>query len=150
MGAGAAFAGQLAQDSWVRVVKLVPDDPQAVIEQLAAPSTRIVTLTITEGGYNLEPATGKFDDAIHALLDEPGTPPPHRIRVHLTSPADLVVGDTLGRPQQCTRLHHLPVQQRRRHRHPPQLDPLFIRHQQRRSNHDRILPKNHVNLQAHH
>lgn len=37
-----------------------PDDPQAVLERLAAESTRIVTLTITEGGYNLEPARKAF------------------------------------------------------------------------------------------
>ncbi|OJZ64299.1 mannitol dehydrogenase [Mycobacterium paraffinicum] len=29
-----------------------PDDPEAVIELLAAPTTRIVSLTITEGGYH--------------------------------------------------------------------------------------------------
>ncbi|AQA06200.1 mannitol dehydrogenase [Mycobacterium sp. MS1601] len=33
--------------------KFAPDDPEAVIELLAAPSTRIVELTITEGGYNI-------------------------------------------------------------------------------------------------
>jgi len=31
-----------------------PDDPEAVIELLAAPTTRIISLTITEGGYNVE------------------------------------------------------------------------------------------------
>jgi mannitol 2-dehydrogenase len=31
-----------------------PDDPEAVIELLAAPSTRIISLTITEGGYNID------------------------------------------------------------------------------------------------
>lgn len=31
--------------------RYAPDDPQAVVELLAAPSTRIVSLTITEGGY---------------------------------------------------------------------------------------------------
>lgn len=30
-----------------------PDDPEAVIERLAAPTTRIVTLTVTEAGYTL-------------------------------------------------------------------------------------------------
>ena len=30
-----------------------PDDPEAVIEQLADPATRIVSLTVTEGGYNV-------------------------------------------------------------------------------------------------
>jgi mannitol 2-dehydrogenase len=31
-----------------------PDDPEAVIEKLADPATRIVSLTITEGGYDLD------------------------------------------------------------------------------------------------
>src|ERR1700731_853174 len=30
-----------------------PDDPEAVIEKLAGADTRIVSLTITEGGYNI-------------------------------------------------------------------------------------------------
>jgi mannitol 2-dehydrogenase len=40
-----------------------PDDPEAVIERLAAPSTRIVSLTVTEGGYNISDITGEFDTA---------------------------------------------------------------------------------------
>jgi mannitol 2-dehydrogenase len=32
--------------------RYAPDDPEAVIELLAAPSTRIISLTITEGGYH--------------------------------------------------------------------------------------------------
>jgi mannitol 2-dehydrogenase len=48
-----------------------PDDPEAVIEKMAAPSTRIVSLTITEGGYNLSDITGEFDvanpDVVHDL-----------------------------------------------------------------------------------
>jgi mannitol 2-dehydrogenase len=38
-----------------------PDNPQAVIARLADPGTRMVTLTITEGGYNITDATGEFD-----------------------------------------------------------------------------------------
>jgi mannitol 2-dehydrogenase len=38
-----------------------PDDPEAVIEKMADPTTRIVSLTITEGGYNFSPVTGEFD-----------------------------------------------------------------------------------------
>ena len=34
--------------------RYAPDDPEAVVELLAAPSTRIISLTITEGGYNIE------------------------------------------------------------------------------------------------
>ena len=50
---------------------LAPDDPEAVIEKMAAESTRIVSLTITEGGYNISDITGEFDlanpDVIHDL-----------------------------------------------------------------------------------
>jgi mannitol 2-dehydrogenase len=38
-----------------------PDDPEAVIEKMAAEPTRIVSLTVTEGGYNLHHVTGEFD-----------------------------------------------------------------------------------------
>lgn len=39
-----------------------PDDPELVIEKMATPAIRIVSLTITEGGYNFNPATGEFDE----------------------------------------------------------------------------------------
>jgi mannitol 2-dehydrogenase len=38
-----------------------PDDPQTVIERLASPETRIVSLTITEGGYYIDQSTGELD-----------------------------------------------------------------------------------------
>jgi mannitol 2-dehydrogenase len=38
-----------------------PDEPQKVIEQMASPATRIVSLTITEGGYYINQATGELD-----------------------------------------------------------------------------------------
>jgi len=38
-----------------------PDDPEAVIEKMAHPDVRIVSLTITEGGYNFDRVTGEFD-----------------------------------------------------------------------------------------
>jgi len=38
-----------------------PDDPQAVLEKMAHPATRIVSLTITEGGYYVNQGTGEFD-----------------------------------------------------------------------------------------
>jgi mannitol 2-dehydrogenase len=34
--------------------RYAPDDPEAVVELLAAPSTRIISLTITEGGYTID------------------------------------------------------------------------------------------------
>ena len=50
---------------------LAPDDPEAAIEKLAAETTRIVSLTVTEGGYNLSDVTGEFDaenpDVVHDL-----------------------------------------------------------------------------------
>lgn len=38
-----------------------PDEPEAVIEKLSASSTRIVSLTVTEGGYSVNDTTGEFD-----------------------------------------------------------------------------------------
>ena len=38
-----------------------PDDPVAVIERLADETTRIVSLTVTEGGYGIDDTTGEFD-----------------------------------------------------------------------------------------
>ena len=38
-----------------------PDDPQAVLNVLSDPATRIVSLTITEGGYSIDDATGAFE-----------------------------------------------------------------------------------------
>jgi mannitol 2-dehydrogenase len=37
-----------------------PDDPDAVIEKMASPEIRIVSLTVTEGGYNFNAVTGEF------------------------------------------------------------------------------------------
>ncbi|MCG5431045.1 mannitol dehydrogenase family protein [Mycobacterium sp. MYCO198283] len=44
-----------------------PDDPEAVIERIAAPDTRIVSLTITEGGYDIENAG---DGSVFGLVTE--------------------------------------------------------------------------------
>jgi mannitol 2-dehydrogenase len=38
-----------------------PDDPAKVLRVLSDPATRIVSLTITEGGYLVNQATGEFD-----------------------------------------------------------------------------------------
>ncbi len=37
------------------------DNPMLVIERMADPATKILSLTITEGGYNFKPSTGEFD-----------------------------------------------------------------------------------------
>ena len=39
-----------------------PDNPVAVIEKMAADTTRIVSLTITEGGYFIDQGTGEFQE----------------------------------------------------------------------------------------
>jgi mannitol 2-dehydrogenase len=54
-----------------------PDDPGAVIEKMADPAVRIVSLTVTEGGYNINAVTGEFvadnPDIQHDL--QPGAAP---------------------------------------------------------------------------
>ncbi|GAC33384.1 mannitol dehydrogenase family protein [Paraglaciecola polaris] len=49
------------------------DDPQSVIDKMADEQTKIVSLTITEGGYNFNPITDEFDfehpDVIHDLAN---------------------------------------------------------------------------------
>ena len=39
-----------------------PERPDAVLERLVDPATRIMSLTITEGAYHVNAATGEFDD----------------------------------------------------------------------------------------
>ena len=50
-----------------------PEQTEAVLAAMTAPGTRIVSLTITEGGYNFSQATGEFDagnpDIQHDLQD---------------------------------------------------------------------------------
>ncbi|MFN3312533.1 MAG: mannitol dehydrogenase family protein [Hyphomonas sp.] len=43
-------------------VMVAPEDPRALIEALASPDIRIVTLTITEKGYKLDPASGNLSE----------------------------------------------------------------------------------------
>ncbi|HEY0618706.1 MAG TPA: mannitol dehydrogenase family protein [Kribbella sp.] len=43
-----------------------PDDPEVVLARMTDPATRIVSLTITEGGYHVNQVTGEFDP------DDPG------------------------------------------------------------------------------
>ena len=56
--------------------RFAPDDREAVIEKLAADTTRIVSLTVTEGGYHLDHVTGEVDaaaipdDGVFGLITE--------------------------------------------------------------------------------
>ena len=47
-----------------------PSDPDAVLRVMSDPATGIVSLTITEGGYHLDPATCGFDDRDEALRED--------------------------------------------------------------------------------
>ena len=47
-----------------------PENPEALIEKLAHPDTRIVSLTITEGGYNFDRVTGEFDTTNPAVVND--------------------------------------------------------------------------------
>ncbi len=38
-----------------------PDDPEAVLQVMTRPNIRVVSLTVTEGGYNIDAVTGHFD-----------------------------------------------------------------------------------------
>ena len=56
---------------------LAPGATEAALEKLAAPDTRIVSLTITEGGYFIDEASGAFlagDPRIAADLADPSAP----------------------------------------------------------------------------
>ncbi|QFT92385.1 Mannitol 2-dehydrogenase [Roseovarius sp. THAF9] len=45
------------------MIDFCPIDAQAIIQRIADPEIRIVSLTITEGGYFIDAATGAFDSA---------------------------------------------------------------------------------------
>ena len=54
-----------------------PDNAEAVIEKMADPSIKIVSLTITEGGYNFDRVTGEFDATNPIVAEDlaPGSTP---------------------------------------------------------------------------
>lgn len=57
--------------------RFAPLQPDAVLDTLTAPSTRLVTMTITEGGYNVDETTGRFhaeNGAVQADLQYPRCP----------------------------------------------------------------------------
>jgi len=56
---------------------LAVDTPELVLDKMANPDTRIVSMTITEGGYNFHPQTGEFDfnnPAIKQEIESPDQP----------------------------------------------------------------------------
>ena len=55
--------GRLARVTGAMIDFVEPADTSATIARLADPRIRIVSLTITEGGYFIDPASGRFDPA---------------------------------------------------------------------------------------
>ncbi|MEZ5725156.1 MAG: mannitol dehydrogenase family protein [Paracoccaceae bacterium] len=53
---------------------LAPGNPAAVIARLADPATKIASLTITEGGYFIDAATGHFNPAHPAIVADGQNP----------------------------------------------------------------------------
>jgi len=47
-----------------------PDDPEAVLARMTDPSVRIVSLTVTEGGYNYNASTGEFQFETPAVSED--------------------------------------------------------------------------------
>lgn len=109
----------------VQDVIVAPQDPQALIAALAAPDTHIVTLTITEKGYKLDPATGALieDDPQLAAdlvsLDSPHTAPGYlvaalaRRKAAGLAPFTAISCDNL--PHNGTRLRNAVLALARRH-----------------------------------
>ena len=71
-------AGHMAARVTAAMVDYIePGDGAATVARLAEPAIRIVSLTITEGGYFIDPASGEFDPehpAIVADAQNPGAP----------------------------------------------------------------------------
>jgi mannitol 2-dehydrogenase len=53
---------------------LEPENRAALIEQIADPAIRIVSMTITEGGYFIDPASGKFDPEHPSIVADAANP----------------------------------------------------------------------------
>jgi len=52
----------------------VQDDNRTLIGAMAAPQTRIVSLTVTEGGYFIDPSTGVFDPTAPEIVADAANP----------------------------------------------------------------------------
>lgn len=74
--------GRDGKDEAYRIGSLVEliwgvEDPEGVITKIADKDIRIITLTITEGGYNIEKASGEFmlnDEKVKHDLQQPHNP----------------------------------------------------------------------------
>lgn len=62
-------------------IRYAPQDPQATLDLLSDPAIRIVSLTITEGGYHVHPVTGELDtrdESLAADIENAGSDQPPR------------------------------------------------------------------------
>ena len=74
--------GRDGHDEAYRIGSLVEllwagENPEAVLDRIADRNIRIITMTITEGGYNIEKSTGEFildDKAVRHDLENPRSP----------------------------------------------------------------------------
>lgn len=53
---------------------VAPENPEAVLVRMAAPDTRIVSLTVTEKGYCHDPATGALNEANPGIVHDLANP----------------------------------------------------------------------------
>ena len=60
----------------LRDVLVAPENPQAVLDAMAAPDVKIVSLTVTEKGYCHEPSTGRLNRAHPDIVHDLATPLP--------------------------------------------------------------------------
>lgn len=54
----------------LRGVIVAPEAPELLVEALAAPDVELVTLTVTEKGYGLDPATGMLNETDPAIASD--------------------------------------------------------------------------------
>ncbi len=68
-------------------VLVAPEDPGAVLAAMTAPETAIVSLTVTEKAYCLDPATGRLDAAHPAIIRDLANPLAPRTAIGLLAAA---------------------------------------------------------------
>lgn len=67
-------AASTARVTGVMTDFLPPMDGRAIVAALADPAVRIVSLTVTEGGYFVDPSTGRFDPGNPAIVADAADP----------------------------------------------------------------------------
>ncbi|MDE5831863.1 MAG: mannitol dehydrogenase family protein [Desulfovibrio sp.] len=71
--------GRDGKDGWKRIRSLVDlnwagDNADEILKRLASPDTKIISMTITEGGYNIDRNTGEFDLENLAVAEDIANP----------------------------------------------------------------------------